>query len=363
MKQERIGKFISNLRKEKDMTQEDLAQALYVDRSIVSKWERGIYIPKYDIILKLSNLFEVSVNEIYYGERVSKDNKNKINEITIDIMKDNKKKVKRLILTSLSLVIILIISFLIYYFMNNYKSIIVYTVNGESENFGIYDGIIIISKEKSYIQLGNIEILSDAKIESIKLYYVKDNNEHMLFTNKGTTKLLVNDFKNSEFFAYEDLKYVLNNLYLEIEFDDNKNEIMKLAVQRDFINNKLVTPDYNSISSGELVKYNDEIPEYIKNNFTFDEEEEKYYLREHNKNVIIIQSYYINARVYIVEEIYDNRTIQFEYFLPNDISYDTGNEDISTYIISEQRCLVGECDLEIINYFIDEYINKIGFEN
>ena len=60
MDSKKIGKFIAKLRKENGMTQEDLAKSLYTDRSIISKWERGLYIPKHDIILKISNLFNVS---------------------------------------------------------------------------------------------------------------------------------------------------------------------------------------------------------------------------------------------------------------------------------------------------------------
>ena len=82
MDSEKIGKFIAQLRKENNMTQEDLAEKVYLDRSIISKWERGIYIPKHDDILILSKLFNVSVNEIYYGERQTEENKEQVNEVT-----------------------------------------------------------------------------------------------------------------------------------------------------------------------------------------------------------------------------------------------------------------------------------------
>lgn len=67
MDSKKIGLFICLLRKSKQMTQEDLAQHLVVDRGTVSKWERGVYIPTTEMLLKLSELFDVSVNEILSG--------------------------------------------------------------------------------------------------------------------------------------------------------------------------------------------------------------------------------------------------------------------------------------------------------
>ena len=95
MNSERVGKFIAELRKEKKWTQEDLAKRLIVDRGTVSKWERGIYIPNTEILLKLQNLFDISINEILYGERKNIDNNKKIDSVTIEVLKDNKRKIKK----------------------------------------------------------------------------------------------------------------------------------------------------------------------------------------------------------------------------------------------------------------------------
>ncbi len=362
MDSEKIGKFIAKLRKEKNMTQEDLAQELYTDRSIVSKWERGLYIPKHDIILKLSNLFDISVNEIYYGERQTDENKDKVNEVTINIIKDNKRRFKMLLLGSLVFIVILFMFFFIYYFFYNYNSISVYTINGESENFGIYDGIMVISREKSYIQLGNIEAIKGARIDSIKLYYKKDNKDYLIFSNNGISKLYTNNFKHSDSFAYKDLKYIKENLFLEIVFDNNQRETLNLAVQKDFVNNNIFSTKDKLESDNTTKLLDNDIPTYIQENFELNEEEEKYFLEEHKDNMLITQTYYYNAGLYIVEETNSDKTLHFEYVYPNDISYDNGSNDISTYIISEKKCTFGECNKQIIDYFIDEYINKIKFE-
>ena len=66
--QEKVGKFIADLRKEKGLTQDDLAEKMFVGREAISKWERGVCIPGQTILLSLSEEFNVSINEILYGE-------------------------------------------------------------------------------------------------------------------------------------------------------------------------------------------------------------------------------------------------------------------------------------------------------
>lgn len=96
MNQEKIGKFIAELRKENNMTQEELAQKILISRQAISKWERGVSIPDSDILLILSNLFKVSVNEILLGERINETNKEEANDISLKIY-DNINKRKKTI--------------------------------------------------------------------------------------------------------------------------------------------------------------------------------------------------------------------------------------------------------------------------
>jgi transcriptional regulator with XRE-family HTH domain len=62
-----IGKTIMRLRKEKNITQEQLAEKLNVTRQAVSNWENGKTQPDIDTIVKIAGIFEVEVEEIIYG--------------------------------------------------------------------------------------------------------------------------------------------------------------------------------------------------------------------------------------------------------------------------------------------------------
>ena len=66
-----IGKFIAELRKEHKLTQEQFGEKVGVTNKTVSRWENGNYLPPADILLTISQLFNVSVNEILCGRRLT----------------------------------------------------------------------------------------------------------------------------------------------------------------------------------------------------------------------------------------------------------------------------------------------------
>lgn len=65
------GKFIAELRKEKGLTQEQFGEKIGVTNKTVSRWETGTYMPPADALLSMSEIFEVSINEILSGRRLS----------------------------------------------------------------------------------------------------------------------------------------------------------------------------------------------------------------------------------------------------------------------------------------------------
>lgn len=65
-----FGAFVAQLRKEKGMTQKDLAQKLYVSDKAVSKWERGLSLPDIALLTPLAQTFGVTVTELLSGQRI-----------------------------------------------------------------------------------------------------------------------------------------------------------------------------------------------------------------------------------------------------------------------------------------------------
>ena len=89
MKKQPLGMMISSLRKEKGMTQLELAEKMGVTDKAVSKWERDLSFPDINSIPKLAEVFEVSVDELMQVKTETKENmsKNKIDEIVDTVLK------------------------------------------------------------------------------------------------------------------------------------------------------------------------------------------------------------------------------------------------------------------------------------
>ncbi|MBO4494452.1 MAG: helix-turn-helix transcriptional regulator [Clostridiales bacterium] len=73
MDKEKTGQLITELRKEKGLTQKQLADALNVTDKAVSKWERGLSFPDISMLEPISELLGISIMEILAGERQSGD--------------------------------------------------------------------------------------------------------------------------------------------------------------------------------------------------------------------------------------------------------------------------------------------------
>ena len=98
MNQEKMGKFISELRKEKGLTQKDIGDKLNISDNSVSKWERGINAPDIYYLGPLSEMLGVSIKELLMGERKKpkrqkSENRKKILEVKSLTKKIHKKEI------------------------------------------------------------------------------------------------------------------------------------------------------------------------------------------------------------------------------------------------------------------------------
>ncbi len=98
MDQIRIGNFIKDLRKEKGLTQEQLAEQFHVSRRTVSRWETASNMPDLDLLVEMADYFDVDLRELLDGERKS-EKMNKEMEDTVlkvaDYSNEEKRKVTK----------------------------------------------------------------------------------------------------------------------------------------------------------------------------------------------------------------------------------------------------------------------------
>lgn len=96
MDQIRIGRFIANLRKEKNLTQLMVADKLGVTDRAVSKWENGRGLPDISLMVPLCELFEISVVELLNGERLAEnDSSDTVENNVIDVLYEREKAIER----------------------------------------------------------------------------------------------------------------------------------------------------------------------------------------------------------------------------------------------------------------------------
>lgn len=85
MDQMKIGAFLKKLRKEKNLTQEQLAEQLNVSGRTVSRWETGINMPDISILVNLAEFYNVSIPEIIDGERKSEKMNEEVKETVLKL--------------------------------------------------------------------------------------------------------------------------------------------------------------------------------------------------------------------------------------------------------------------------------------
>ncbi len=112
MNQEKIGKFIAQKRKEKNLTQVQFAEKLGVSDRSVSKWENGRCMPDLSLFEPICTILEISINEFLSGEEIPKEKYEKKAEEnmlqTIDYTGKKIKHTKAIYMTILGVVLLLI---------------------------------------------------------------------------------------------------------------------------------------------------------------------------------------------------------------------------------------------------------------
>ncbi len=100
MNQIKIGTFLKLLRKEKNLTQEQLAEQLGVSNRTVSRWENGNNMPDISLLSEIAEFYDVSIPELIYGERKSENMREEAKEVA-ETMSDYAKAEKETLVKSI----------------------------------------------------------------------------------------------------------------------------------------------------------------------------------------------------------------------------------------------------------------------
>lgn len=203
-----FGKIIKEIRKNNNLTQKELADKLFVTYQAVSKWENNKSIPDIAILQKISELYNIDLNNL--------TNKNKKNH-------------NKLYLLIIIIILIILSSLGILYLNNHYHDFEMRTIETTCNDFNL-SGTIAYNKDKTAIYISEIDycgLNKDQIYDKITstLYQNENNKEKIIITNKEKNNLSLNDY-------LKDLTYHVDN-YKSTCLDYNKNELyIKIELQK-----------------------------------------------------------------------------------------------------------------------------------
>lgn len=200
MNQEKIGKFIAKLRKEKNMTQAQLAEKMGVTDKSISRWENGKTMPDVSLFEPLCNELNISINELLKGEKTenTNDTDNLSAEALMGYSKYLKIKEKRkiILLALFSFITLILFSALLLltcnrtFFKTRYNSEFLDNVSIAIPKYSYYrrTGGNYISTFKTLKSTDEIDVFIDTYLSSFEkiecngeTYYYNSKNDYTIF--------------------------------------------------------------------------------------------------------------------------------------------------------------------------------------
>lgn len=363
---EKMAEFLRSLREDKGLTQDQLGDMLNVSRSLVSKWEHASKIPAVDCLMSLSKIYDITIDEIIYGERKNTKNAKNIESLSATIMNESKKKID--IAHKSIIIVTLVLSFLLLgsYFIFNYNSIKVYSVGARNDKYDIKNTLMIISKNKSYIKFGDIVSSNEHGDKEYDGYefYAKDGDNKIVLSSREDGATLRNLDDSDNYLNFENLEKFIDDLYVDIYYNDEV-ETVKLDTSLEMANNKIFNinkDDGTSIKEESAKNINKDLPNFVQEKFIYDFDNNCYKFSLNNSGKEIRYEYYEDTRkmyIYIDE-------IQYLYDYTNEFIYimstkNNGYERLATYDLKNNECIMFDCDkyANLIKNFRDNYYELI----
>lgn len=224
MNQEKVGKFIKEIRIKNNLTQKEFAEKLGVTFQAVSKWENGKNIPDIALLKEISKIFNVNIDEILEGEQKKKKS-NKLYFI-----------IGGIILAIITIIIVIVVTF-----NNNDHDFEFKQISTSCDNFNI-TGSMAYNKDKTSIYISSVEFCGndDREIyESIecKLYENHEGDEKEISSCRKENNITLEEYLKELKISVDNYEVTCDNfsnseLYLEINavLENNKNIIYNIPI-------------------------------------------------------------------------------------------------------------------------------------
>jgi len=237
------GNFITELRKKKRLTQEELAEKANVDVKTISRWERGINLPNNDSMKILANIFELDLLEIENGLKINdyiNYDKYEDDKINIEVSESLNTKfkvfkfVKILLTTSALLLIVILVGMDVYKYKANTG--VSYNLTG-SENSFYVKGYLLGNQDNNVYFIDQISwnhtdigTTNEPLIKELKLSFMRDDKLIYTGTQQYNETIHLSDALNNMPKSFEENKKFNSysddsKLHLVIEYTNSEDEV------------------------------------------------------------------------------------------------------------------------------------------
>lgn len=351
---EKVGKFIENLRKEKGLTQQDLADILSVSNQAVSKWEGGRNLPDIAIQRIICDTFNITMEELHAGERdIKKRNKTK------KIRKENK------IFSIVLMCIVPVMVFFVVYFIINFRALKIYYSNSQitNEENSIRANLLIFKlPRKLIIFINNIYPYN---------YEVKDSDLLDLKLYSGNKKLLNSSMIKNDIFEIDALTFDPNNVKLMLNIESVTGE--KRKFQREVKLVKYTSNDRNDDkykNKSLMILSNDEIVKKLLKDGYINTENEVYEKKIDKDNTLLRIKYDLDHETIEILHVHNSYTekivVDYQLKIFRTVVFNNNNIDnISEKYIFDLKtekniCEIGECaTLKNTRKMVEKYLSQL----
>ena len=282
------------LRKQKGWSQEELGNNLDVSRQTISKWESGQSTPEMEKLVKISEIFEISLDELIIGI------KNEVNDSVEENKKTDKPKKSKIKIVFMILLILVLLSFfgVITYRVGCFKKILdvagVLTNFYSEDNYRITESLTITKNgvqnaeegyEKEYYSLNSQKMMQDARIFPTKKVYLSEDGGILEFNLKTNEykKFNIDEYNNEEYDRLIRRNYHIYKLIVDNINMYTFNDRLKLALNFSYKLNTRIssnviildTPLINNVRYS--LNLNKETNEFTLYEYRFDEKNKSNY--------------------------------------------------------------------------------------
>jgi transcriptional regulator with XRE-family HTH domain len=229
-----IAKRLKELRIKNNLTQEELADKMYLTRQAVSRWEKEKSLPDYTTLELLSKEYNVSLDYILFGKKETK--KKNIKEIYLEYLLSLNKK-KRIITIITSIVIAIILLFSIHNMIMYYGKVNVYEFSYRDDKISCTNAYLFITNQYCFIKYCDITLTDQDELFEREEYYIQTKDKKRLIVSKGveagaTNRIPIDNINKGDMlpFSINSGEYVEKNTIFYKKWDilvkikTNKNE-------------------------------------------------------------------------------------------------------------------------------------------